>query len=732
MADDAILLRRYARRRDTEAFAEMVRRHAGMVYGTCLRVLRNTQDAEDVAQECFLELARHAGRIRSSLSGWLHTLATHRARNAIRDAATRRRHEEQAVAQRHANAEPTWAEVSLAVDEALEELPEELRAPLVLHYLRGCTQAEAAAQLGVNQSTVSRRIERGLAELRGVLKRVGLVASVVALATLLAENAACAAPAGLMTALGKMALAGPPVGKPASAPRIRAVRPGAVKGIAIGIGAAAAVALLAVAIVHRMKGGAPEPVKGATAAGATASPPRPPLEIRRRAVLDTVHEAYRRRLQALRQAPYDQGVSDAPYIEEFFGQPLEWVVTYSLVDRDRALELASRLVADIAAQPVKTSDGRPLVSAYLAPHYASACELARELIAKGEEAAKTLTTKLTPQEPLRWPPPILDLLLKVAGTDDAILQYLERAVNGPVLGGEWMFDCGAYISRTRPLLTLRFLEQTKHRKSTFFHRNSLPLALRNIGDHIRSKGDPELKARFEAVLNGLRQEAEALEKGCLEDRAAGHKYGNITPAYAHVAIGYQSVGNAAEARRTLDLALLCLRRFPEFMQRGFQGGVMTFHLYTAELLIDPESGRRHCDQFLDAMYPSDPSGKPLCTIGSVCDYTYAFRELLGPAWERTLQHGMHPVAIRTKEYWRLYYARPYLSELYARGEVLEGLRFFEAVSRGELDPLAEVQRIRLSLLNATRLGAAVARLDLGPDGETRLAEIEAAVLRLYK
>ena len=208
MPNDATLLQNYAQTRDAEAFAELVRRHAGPVYGTYLRITGNAHDAEDVAQECFLELARKAGTIASSVPGWLHAAATSRSLNAIRNASTRRRHEEQAMNSNHDDPEPKWDEIAPHVDRALEELPDDLRVPLVLHYVEARSQKEIADELGVNQSTVSRRIDSGLAELRGKLAKAGIVASVAVLGALLAENAASAAPATLAASLGKMALAG--------------------------------------------------------------------------------------------------------------------------------------------------------------------------------------------------------------------------------------------------------------------------------------------------------------------------------------------------------------------------------------------------------------------------------------------------------------------------------------------------------------------------------------------
>lgn len=86
---DVALYERWRGTRDPDAFAEIVSRHSAMVYGTCKRVLGNPSDAEDAAQECFIELARARKNIKCSLGGWLHRVAVRRSLNLIR--AERRR-----------------------------------------------------------------------------------------------------------------------------------------------------------------------------------------------------------------------------------------------------------------------------------------------------------------------------------------------------------------------------------------------------------------------------------------------------------------------------------------------------------------------------------------------------------------------------------------------------------------------------------------------------------------
>ena len=104
--------------------------------------------------------------------------------------------------------EAEWQDVAPRVDGALEQLPEDLRVPLILRYLEARTQTDIAAELGVNHSTVSRRIKKGLDELRKALKKTGTVVSATLLGALLTDNAVAVAPPTLIAALGKMAMAG--------------------------------------------------------------------------------------------------------------------------------------------------------------------------------------------------------------------------------------------------------------------------------------------------------------------------------------------------------------------------------------------------------------------------------------------------------------------------------------------------------------------------------------------
>jgi len=202
---EAILLRRFACSGDAEAFAEILRRYAGLVYGAALRVLADVDRASDIAQDTFLQLAKDAGSVTGSLPGWLHRVATHKAIDQVRRDATRRRREADHAVLRSEEA-TDWREISPFVDEGLNLLNPQVRSILIAHFLEGRSTREIARAQGVSQATISRRIEMGVELLRAGLRRRGILVAAGTLGLLLTENAVEAVPPALMTELGKIAL----------------------------------------------------------------------------------------------------------------------------------------------------------------------------------------------------------------------------------------------------------------------------------------------------------------------------------------------------------------------------------------------------------------------------------------------------------------------------------------------------------------------------------------------
>jgi RNA polymerase sigma factor (sigma-70 family) len=175
--DDGRLLERFVNHQDQDAFAELVARHGPLVLGVCRRVLHDPHDADDVFQATFLVLARKARSIRKpgSLSCYLHGVA-YRLALKLKASAGRRRALERRVppAESKVDLDLSWREVRALIDEELQRLPENQRQPLVLCYLEGQTQDEAASQLGWSRGTLKRRLECGRERLRLRLSRRGV------------------------------------------------------------------------------------------------------------------------------------------------------------------------------------------------------------------------------------------------------------------------------------------------------------------------------------------------------------------------------------------------------------------------------------------------------------------------------------------------------------------------------------------------------------------------------
>jgi uncharacterized protein (TIGR03435 family) len=211
MSDDQALLIRYAHSRDAEAFAQLVKRYSTLVYSVAQRVTGNIANAEDVTQECFFALSRQAASINGSLPAWLHRVALNLALKVTRNEATRQRHEAKASLPSNDNkfSDPSWSQVSPLIDAALAKLPNELREPLVQHFLLGRTQSEVAKNLQIAQATVSRRLHEGVERLHEHLKQAGVICGATMISTILSKKASAAMSARLSTELAKMALVGP-------------------------------------------------------------------------------------------------------------------------------------------------------------------------------------------------------------------------------------------------------------------------------------------------------------------------------------------------------------------------------------------------------------------------------------------------------------------------------------------------------------------------------------------
>jgi len=202
---DRVLVRQFARQHDGEAFSILVRRYADMVYTTSWRILRDEALAADAVQETFFQLAQNAGKVTGCLGSWLHRVATRRAVDLIRQNCSRRNREQSYALEADCQTN-AWSEVEPAVDEALDELPENLREVLLLHFLQGRSTIQIAADQGLSQPTISRRLAEALEMLREKLRDRGVIAGATPLQAILL-NSNQIAPEAVRAVLGKVALA---------------------------------------------------------------------------------------------------------------------------------------------------------------------------------------------------------------------------------------------------------------------------------------------------------------------------------------------------------------------------------------------------------------------------------------------------------------------------------------------------------------------------------------------
>src|SRR5262245_5498932 len=195
---DRELVEQFRSGRGDAVFRAILERHGPMVLQVCRRVLGSPTDVEDAFQATFLILIRrgHTVRRHSSLASWLHGVAW-RSALKLRTQSDRRRRREMRSSEAGPTAvtdDTTWGELRGILDEELRRLPDTLRAPLVLCYLEGRTQDEAATQLDISKSTVRRNLERARELLGRRLVRRGVTLSAVLSARLISD---CAQGAGV-------------------------------------------------------------------------------------------------------------------------------------------------------------------------------------------------------------------------------------------------------------------------------------------------------------------------------------------------------------------------------------------------------------------------------------------------------------------------------------------------------------------------------------------------------
>jgi RNA polymerase sigma factor (sigma-70 family) len=176
-ADDEALLQMYATHRSQDAFAELVRRHIPLVYGSALRQLGDAHLAEDVSQIVFTLLATKAGSVRGRrLCGWLFAATRYACANELRSARRRRRHERSSARREITVSDANERADTMGglLDEALARLNASDREAILMRYFQGLDAASIARAMGVSEPAARKRLARAVCRLRRLFAAAGL------------------------------------------------------------------------------------------------------------------------------------------------------------------------------------------------------------------------------------------------------------------------------------------------------------------------------------------------------------------------------------------------------------------------------------------------------------------------------------------------------------------------------------------------------------------------------
>jgi RNA polymerase sigma-70 factor (ECF subfamily) len=164
---------------DISAFELLYERHNRRVYSLCLRMTQNASEAEDLAQEVFIQLFRKIGSFRgeSAFTTWLHRLTVNQVLMHFRKRGVRMEQTtedgETPVQIVHGTENPLQMPVvdRIALDKAISQLPPGYRTVFILHDVEGHEHEEIARMLGCSVGTSKSQLHKARMKLRMLLRQ---------------------------------------------------------------------------------------------------------------------------------------------------------------------------------------------------------------------------------------------------------------------------------------------------------------------------------------------------------------------------------------------------------------------------------------------------------------------------------------------------------------------------------------------------------------------------------
>jgi RNA polymerase sigma-70 factor (ECF subfamily) len=181
---------------DEQSVRELGERYGSRIYQLALRQMKNREDAEEVTQDVLMKVYRKVGEFRgdAALSSWIYRITFNTAMSRLRTnrlarAAAQERDRVEAAQNEEsstlrARLEPVdWSsmpdeellrgQLRSDVADAIAELPEIYRAPVVLRDIEGLSTEEASTRLHLKDQTLKSRLHRGRVMLRRRLQPYG-------------------------------------------------------------------------------------------------------------------------------------------------------------------------------------------------------------------------------------------------------------------------------------------------------------------------------------------------------------------------------------------------------------------------------------------------------------------------------------------------------------------------------------------------------------------------------
>ncbi len=170
--------------KNRDALSELYDRYSGLLYGVIVAIVRNTDDAEDLLQEVFVQLWRRASTYQPELAApktWLVKMAHNRAIDMLRSKRYQQKKQEvetpggeQGEGRGEPAVEATWIETvredrSHHLSRALERLTDQQRQLIDLAFFQGFTHHEISLSTSIPLGTVKTRIRAGMQSLRASL-----------------------------------------------------------------------------------------------------------------------------------------------------------------------------------------------------------------------------------------------------------------------------------------------------------------------------------------------------------------------------------------------------------------------------------------------------------------------------------------------------------------------------------------------------------------------------------